>query len=328
MIAFATYGTGEGDYLSYKENVEVFHSLPDVFLYHGMEVQYNYLAYLVDGNYTLWRLVIFSIQFIGMGWLLYKAKLNTYPVLLCFVAICLLTYTYQRSYWGVIFYFLGVYLLFTKKNPFFLIIMGMCYFSHTQDIALLVFLPLSFIDIKRWQLLITVLLIGTMANLLKDYLPEFIDSGGVENADYFNEKVSRYGQGGSNYFGGSYGELLLFLLRYIPLAIIVLTLVKLILINRSKYLSFEKPYRAMINVVIVIVIAALVVLAASSLGIGIFFYRLLAMTLFPIAIILPNMLNAKILKKYDFNSYVLIYIAAAEFSYVKDIYYAYVHGVL
>ena len=74
LIAFATYGTGEGDYLHYKENVALFESMFDVMRYNGMEIQYNYLAYIVGGNYTLWRLVIFSIQFIGMSWLLHKAE--------------------------------------------------------------------------------------------------------------------------------------------------------------------------------------------------------------------------------------------------------------
>ena len=88
LIVFGTYGTGEGDYLHYKESVESIHSLFDVFYYNGMEVQYNYLALFLEGNYTLWRLVIFSVQFIGMSLLLYKAKLNTYPILLFFIAIC------------------------------------------------------------------------------------------------------------------------------------------------------------------------------------------------------------------------------------------------
>ena len=153
LIAFGTYGTGEGDYLSYKRVVELIHSTIDVISLNGMEIQYNYLAYYLGGNYTLWRLVIFSVEFIGMSWLLYKAKLNTYPVLLTFVAVCLLLYTYQRSYWGVIFYFLGLYLLLEKKNPLFLILIGLCYFSHTQNIVLLVLLPLSFINLKGWQMI-------------------------------------------------------------------------------------------------------------------------------------------------------------------------------
>ena len=327
LIGFGTYGTGEGDYLHYKENISYLQSMLDVTVSNGMEIHYNYLAYILGGNYTLWRLVLFSVQFVGMSWLLYKSKLNTYPVLLSFVTICLLVYTYQRSYWGVIFYFLGLYLLFKKKNPLFLIVIALCYFAHTQNIALLALLPLGFINFKRWQLFLLVLLIGTMAALLKDYLTAFIKSGGIEDADYFNEKISRYGQGGTKYFGGSLGELLLFLLRYIPMTVIVLTMAKLIFISRAKYLSIDKSYRGVINVAIGLVIASLVVLAASSLGIGIFFYRLLSMVLFPVALLLPYMKDNKILKKKDVNNYILLYIVTTEFSYVKDFYYAYAHGI-
>ena len=58
LIAFGTYGGGEGDYLHYKEAVEDIHSLADVLYNKGMEIQYYYLAYILGGNYTIWRLVV------------------------------------------------------------------------------------------------------------------------------------------------------------------------------------------------------------------------------------------------------------------------------
>lgn len=329
LIAFGTYGTGEGDYLHYKESVALFESMFDVVRYNGMEIQYNYLAFILGGNYTLWRLVIFSIQFIGMSWLLYKAKLNTYPVYLGIVAICLLLYTYQRSYWGVIFYFLGMYLLVEKKNPLFLIIIALCYVSHTQNIILLALLPLCFVNIKRWEMLLAIVLIGTIAALLKDYFTGFIDAGGIdsEEADYLNDKVSRYGEGGTNFFGSSIGEYAVFIMRYVPLALIVLSWIKMIFDNRKKYLSFDKPYRSVMNVAIGLTIASVVILV-SDIGAGIFFYRVLAMVLFPVALLLPYMVEKGIIKKIAFNRYILIYIICAELNYVKDLYYAYVHGVV
>lgn len=326
LIAFATYGTGEGDYLHYKENVALFESMFDVMRYNGMEIQYNYLAYIVGGNYTLWRLVIFSIQFIGMSWLLHKAKLNTYPVFLSIITICLLLYTYQRSYWGVIFYFMGIYLLLEKKNPLFLIIVALCYVSHTQNIILLALLPLCFIDIKKWELLLVIVLIGTMAALLKDTLTNYLNSGGIEDADYFNDKVEKYGEGGTNFFGGSVGEYAVFVLRYVPLGLIVLKLTVMIFQNRKKYLSFEKSYRGVMNVTLGLVITSIVILAAD-IGAGIFFYRILAMTLFPIALLLPFLVQKGVMKKSSYNTYIYVYIVCSELSYLKDFYYAYVHGI-
>jgi hypothetical protein len=103
LIAFGVYGCGEGDYLHYKDKMSLYHSLADVYYYDMMEIQYNYLAYLVNGNYDLWRLVVFSVQFIGLSWFLYKAKLNTYPVLLSFITICLVISIYGRAFWGLIY---------------------------------------------------------------------------------------------------------------------------------------------------------------------------------------------------------------------------------
>lgn len=327
LIAFGTYGTGEGDYLHYKENVEMFHSLYDVMFYNGMEIQYNYLAYLCDGNYNLWRLVIFSIQFVGMSWLLYKAKLNTYPVLLSFISICLIYYTYQRSYWGVIFFFLGLYLLLNKKNPLFIIIMALCYFSHTQNIVLLALLPLGFINLKRWEILLVVLSFGVIAATFKDSFSALLDNGGIEEADYFNNKIANYGEGGTNFFGSSIGEYAVFIMRYVPLALIVLNWIKMIFDNRKKYLSFDKPYRGVMNVAIGLTMASVIILF-SGIGAGIFFYRVLAMVLFPVALLLPYMVEKRVIKKIAFNRYILIYIICTELNYVKDLYYAYVHGVV
>ncbi len=326
LIAFGTYGGGEGDYLHYKESVEVFHTLFDVMYYNGMEIQYNYLAYIVGANYDLWRLVIFSIQFIGMSWLLYKAKLNTYPVYLLIVAVCLILYTYQRAYWGVIFYFMGMYLLLEKKNPLFLIIIASCYFSHTQNIVLLALLPLGFINIRKWQLFLVILLIGVLATTLKEYFTAYLDSGGVEGADYLNDKAQRYSEGGLGNFGNSIGEYIIFIFRYVPLAVIVLTCLKMIFLNRDKYMAFYKPYRGIVNITIGLTIASLVVLFAD-LGAGTFFYRIISMTLFPVSLLLPYMVERNIIKKQTFNTYVLIYILLAEMDYLKNVYYAYANGV-
>ena len=326
LIGFGTFGNGEGDYLHYRDTVEMFQSFADVLSDYGMELQYNYLAYYVGGNYTLWRLVIFSIEFIGMSLMLYKAKLNTYPVLLSFIAICLVLYTYQRSYWGVIFYFLGLYLLFKKKNPLFLIIIALAYFAHTQNLVLLALLPLGFVKIKSWQLVLVFLMIGTLATVLGDFISSIINSGGIEGADYINNKLSAYDGGKISYFGSSLGEVLIFILRYIPVLILTLLFVKTIMISRGKYINIESPYRSLMNLCIGIVITSVVVLFAS-LGTGTYFYRILSMSLFPISILLPYMYENKLLTMPGFNTFVSLYILVAELGYVKDIYYAFSSGV-
>lgn len=326
LIAFATYGTGEGDYLHYKENVELFRSLADVSFYRGMEIHYNYLAYFLEGNYTLWRLVIFSLQFVGMSWLLHKAKLDTYPVFFSLVAICLVLYTYQRSYWGVIFYFLGIYLLQEKKNPLFIIIIVLSYFSHTQNLVLLGLLPLGFINLRSWHLLLVFLFMGVIAATLKDYFNYYLDSGGVENAEYLNYKVDLYSRGGKGNFGNSIGEQITFFIRYIPVVIIVLIWLKLLFTKRKKYLSLYKPFRRVVNIMIALVITSLVILL-SDLGSGTFFYRILAMTLFPVSMIMPEMVKNKIMKEKLFYDIIGIFVFATEVSYFKSIYYAHVVGV-
>lgn len=325
LIAFGTFGGGEGDYLHLQSRMPYYQTIADVFLHDMMEVQYGYLAYLVGGNYTLWRLVLFSVQFIGMSWFLYKAKLNTYPIYLCFVAYCLILSVYNRYFWGMIFFFMGTFLLLEKKNPLFLIVIGLSYFSHTQNIALLSLLPLAFFDLKKWHIAIVILLFGTLVALLHDSFISILSSGELEDIEYLNNKMSSYSKSTKNAFGSSLGEYVIFALRYIPMAIIVLSWIGMVFNHRNLYLSLYLPYRRIINITIGLVVLAIIVLLAN-LGAGTFFYRILMMALFPISILLPYLEGNGALKKSAFKNYLYIFILCSEMNYVKDLYYAYVSG--
>lgn len=325
LIVFGTWGSGEGDYLHYKERVETFNTLFDVTSVTGMEVQYNYLSYLVNGNYTLWRLVIFTIQFAGMSWFLYKAKLNTYPVYTSFVAICLLMYTYQRSYWGIIFYFMGLFLLIERKNPLYIIPIILCYFAHTQNVIVLLFLPFAFIDIKRWHIASMIAFFGVITSLFRDLFVSILNSGSNADSRYFNEKASLYGESNGNYLGGSIGENVLFILRYLPVIILAISWGYMILKDRKTYMACLKPYRSFINTVLGLVTLALLFFL-SSLGSSLFVYRILSMTLFPIAILLPYFAENDRKKMESFTKYLWVYIVCSEISCIKDFYYAYMGG--
>lgn len=325
FIAFGTYGGGEGDYLHYKERVQLYQSLYDVFYYNMMEVQYNYLAYLLDGNYNLWRLTIFSVQFLGLSWFLYKAKLNTYPVFMCLVSYWLFLSIYNRAGWGPVYFFMGVYLLIEKRNPLFLIAIALSYFSHTQILAVLILLPFAFINLKKWHFVLTFLLFGVVVTIIQNSFATIVSTGGVEGfeqGEYIGDKAKIYSESSIGAFGNSIGEYVIFILRYVPMGIIALTLIKTIITNPNKYLLYYKPYRGIINIVILAVILSLIVLFAQ-LGGGTFFYRILSMLLFPVAIILPYMQNTGTIKKRAFNKFILFFILCSELSYVKDLYYAY-----
>ena len=45
----------------------------------------------------------------------------------------------------------------------------------------------------------------------KDYFVDYLDSGGVEDAEYINTKLAKYSQGGKGFFGGSIGEYVIFI---------------------------------------------------------------------------------------------------------------------
>lgn len=327
LIAFGVYGGGEGDYLAYKTSVEEnFQSLFDVYYEDSFEIQYNYLAYIVGGNYNLWRLVIYSIQFIGMSWLLYKAKLNTYPFFICFISICLVMSVYGRAFWGAIYFFLGVYLLIERKNPLFLIIIALSYVSHTQNLALIALLPLAFIEFKRWHLLVIIIVFGTLVTSFQDLFTSFLDSGGVEGADHLNDKMQLYGQTGTQKaFGNSIGEVTIFILQHVPIVFLFLYLLKIFLMDNNRFAIINKPYRRVMSFIFALILISIIILI-SGIGSGALFYRVLDMVFFPITLLLPYLNEIGIIKKRTFKNIIALYIFVAELGYAKDLYYAFVGG--
>lgn len=327
FIAFGTYGGGEGDYWHLKESVENCTTLTDVLFGGGMEQQYKFLAYWLDGNYTLWRLIIYSLQFIGMFSLLKAAKLNTYSFLLIFTTMCLVPSVYGRAFWGGIFFFIGMVLLINKRNPLFLLIMLLSYFSHTQNVLLIALLPLCLFNINKWHILLMVLLLGVVATAFKDYFTLFVDSGGIEGADYINSKVNEYSSDNVNVNDSiinSIGELILFIIRYVPLFVFLFYLSYLV-IKSEKVALLATPFRRMIGFPILLFFFSLVLLRADINEN--YFYRCLVMMQFPISLIMSHMQDYKLLKKKTFLRYNYLFTLAFEFSYCKDLYYAYAGGL-
>lgn len=326
FIAYGTYGSGEGDYLQYKENIAQFQNMADVFLYNGMEIQYNYLAYLVGGDNALWRLVVYSIQFVGMSWFLWKANLNTYPILFCFASFCLVVAVYNRAFWGTIYFFMGMYLLIEKRNPLFLISVALCYASHTQNSILFALIPIAFIKLNKWHLFFVLIVISTATSFLHESFESILDSGGIDGADYISDKLKTYSESELGYFGNSIGEYILTAIRYIPMSMILFKCFRLITANRKCYLSLYPPFRCVLNLTIGIVLSSVVILLAD-LGGGTFFYRVLAMSFFGFSLIVPNMVDNNVLSRRAFNRYMFVFYLANEFSYIKDLYYAHAHGM-
>lgn len=329
FILFGTYGGGEGDYLHYKSLVEDFGAFNEVVYSTSFEIQYVFLSYCVGGNYTLWRLILYSIQFVGFGFFLYKARLNTYPVLLSFTALCLVASVYGRTFWGIVYFFLGVYLLIEKKNFYYLIAIALCYLSHMSNLVLIALLPLAFIKIKKWHFLFFLLSFSMIVALFKDSFIGFLNSGGVDadGADYVNSKLQDYGnREAKSYFGASIGMTISVLLRCFFVISILFVVVKLMFKKYDRYLTLYKPVRGIINISFGIILLSSVILSASVGGAPLF-YRIFDLALFPVSIILPCLLTSNHVRKMTYDLYIYCFIIYTEYGYIRDLYYAYAEGL-
>lgn len=329
FILFGTYGGGEGDFFHYKDIIEEHHSLSDVLFYSGMEPQYVYLSYFVGGNYYLWRFVLFSIEFLGFGYFLYKAKLNTYAVLLSFTTLCLVSSVYGRAYWGGIYFFFGVYLLIEKKNPLYIIAILLSYVSHTSGLIRIALLPLAFINIKKWHLIALMFSFGLIVAIFKDALIDLLNSGGfdADGASYINSRLETYANEESKaYFGKSLGTTISIVLKDLFVVSVIYTVVALIFKNNNGYSAIYKPLRGVINICLGVFILSAIILAAS-VGSGPLFYRVFDMTVFMVAIIIPCLKDVGVITKKRFIIYIYWFIFYSEYRYIIDLYYAYVEGI-
>ena len=249
-------------------------------------------------------------------------------MLIAFTSLFLVTSIYGRVYWGVIYYFIGLYLFIENKKPLYLILVALCYVSHTSNLILIALLPLGFWELKRWHLVLIIVLFGSITSLFNDYFNLILDEGGIDGADYLNGKVNSYTTSGQfvfSYWGNSIGEKIIFLLRHVPLIFVLFRIMKIFMGDNKEFKLFDKPFRRIIYVYIGVNLISFVFLFAD-MKTGTYFYRVLAMSFFPITLILPYLMVKKQMTKHSFNLYIILFLIASEANYLKDMYYAYVAG--
>ena len=107
FFALSILGLQSGDYNYYKELVQEINSgmssaqdVRDALLYLHMEPLYNYLAFLVNGNYLLWRAVVFGVSIVFLFLFARKIELDYWPFLFLFALINFRGFIVGRMYWG------------------------------------------------------------------------------------------------------------------------------------------------------------------------------------------------------------------------------------
>lgn len=318
FIVYATYGNHFGDYFGYDEMIMNYGKTPWFDVGVHMEPQYYYLAKIVNGNPLLWRLTIGCISFIGLGFFLKQSDMNNYPTLLFFAVASLFWAAGHRGWWGIIYFFFGVYLCFYKKKLWYLIFCFVVLYSHASHIAMLCLLPLAFFRFNKYIAIIAIASMFGFTAVFHDYFNSFLMSG-MED-EYAAEKINAYtAQGGNKFLGDSIGEILQNVTSKGPSFVFLFYLFWKMICDKSFRLRMSREVNALSNISFGLSITS-VLFILMNMNSGTFSTRLFTMASFPIMLIAPSILT-KDKRKY-YMKYIKWRWISIELTYFFALYYS------
>lgn len=335
FIFYGTFGICYGDYWGYGQLVE--NAYKTYLSYHGeewdryihMETIYNYLAVLCQGNYHLWRLCWFSVQFCGIFFLLKKFGCNNYEAFYVFALFPLQSICGGRVSWGIAFFWLGLFAFLKFKKLKYLFFLVAAAFSHTSMLLLFVLLPLMFVNVNKKIVITFIVLVPTLAVALGDMLETMMDNlalmSSLSSASTLESKISMY-QNDANeaYWGQSFGEFIHLLVSRLPLYYLVCRV--LYDYFRGK-INFDSSGKKLFNITFFLFAYTCVVLIAE-LGNASFYGRFFVMLYLPIYVLTYVMNRGYYMRKIDYRCCVYLFFLSFVFLYMKAIYYYSVNGIV
>ena len=129
LLLFALTSFVGADFFFYHENMSMYSSRVFGDQDRGLELVYQYLIYYTNGDYFLFRLVVWGVSLLLIVLNARKFGANVYNTLFIILAGFIVTYSYARATLAMAIFFLGVILIcvaINKKWKLFRIIIGIC----------------------------------------------------------------------------------------------------------------------------------------------------------------------------------------------------------
>ena len=280
-----------GDDVRYREFVEISSLNYGTRDFYSLEYYYYLVAWFVNNNYLLWKIVVYVPALILTYISLVRLKANTYASYMAFSIFCLASFGAARailaysvflfaySFWGE--FKLRTWIIVVA------IVIGSQFF-HSSMIIPIVLTPFALFKITKKRLWIFVLIFPLMVMLFNRFYPLLYTSDDLMAEQYgykFNTYTDEGAVAGSHYFSsilssihGYYGVFVILYMLY--LAVKVDGSERLpINISRIIRLSFLLAY------------VSLVILASSLLGKIPIFMRYVTMIPFFLFVTWPYLLN-------------------------------------
>lgn len=269
---------------------------------HGEPV-YAYIVKFVNRNYLLFRIIVWGGAFLLTCLTLKRFEVNVNVAAFLLVSAFLTKFNYGRSTLAMANYFLGLSFLFKpikKLKILSIIFAAICFWGtyefHHSLLPVLFLTILAYIPLKKWYLLIIIILLPFLASYMSSHFEIIYNIGNDDISSKFESYVNKTTDSG-NILG-----IIMSIINYssmiIPIIIISFSIDK----HRN---SIELPLLRLYRVVIIIFF-----FAASFLFMGLnsefFVLRYMFVIIIPITILSVYLFGKGLLNKRRFSTIVLI----------------------
>lgn len=286
-----------GDFFHMMEYVHGYNFIAGAYNY-GEEV-YVEIAKIVNRNYFLFRTIVW-----GGAYLLFclTARRMGVPIYQAATFLFLthsLIFGYARATAAMAVYYFGLSFLCLFKRNVFSVAAGvgcilLAPFLHTSAYILVAVTLILLIPLRKWTILATVIAIPLAVGLLKTYFLDFALGAGNER---LTAKVSGYLQRENRESG--IAVILINAFQYASFYVPVLILI-LKTINKRIRRDIPSMYLRLIKTTVALAFISLVFITFGE-GFKVYIYRILFMTMIPLAILIPALFNRGILSKHEYK---------------------------
>lgn len=323
FVLFGVIGVQFGDYPHYEEIVH------DVYKqslrYSGdswmeglhMEPLYNRLVVLCKGNYFLWRLIWFTVEFLAFGVMFKRLGHNNYQSLFVFSTCALFSVCAGRVSWGLIFFFLGFYTFFQTKEYKYLCFVLISFFAHNSMLVLFALTPVLLIRSNKKIIFISIIMVPFLVGLFGVALQNMLQLSFLPEAITHKLSTNYMDTERTGNLGGSIGEYIYNLCGRIPLYYLIIRY--FIDVIKKKIVV---PYKSQKFFNLIIVLFALTQVALfSDFGSASLYVRFFSMLYVPIFLLVYCSNGWYYFKTREFKLYMFLLWTAFNLNYFKAAYY-------
>lgn len=308
MTVFSLFYCINSDYFNYRMVV----NNPIKYFTEGtIEVTTFAIASFVDGNYELFRLIIWGSAILFYFLASKFLKLNSYVSLLLWFVFFNGIIFYARATLAMAIFFLGAAIIIRGKKNIFSFLLGLAImvvsiFFHREMMVAVGLSPVMFIKISKKnykKILLAVLILVIPATFIIINNPSLLND--ITNNDTYADRFNSYQDemaegtwGGQNIFG-----YMIIIIRYIIYYFMIFTIAKVFLRKQDEQDEHFVMMRKMFQLASAIIVVAS--LFFIIFGFGVFFYRIIFISAIPLSLVLSYLYTNRLISKQTMTTLVL-----------------------